>query len=49
VFQPHLNDFAQWKTEYDVIKERVDRHLIAWKPTIAAWNAARNKKAGAEL
>ncbi len=49
VFQPHLTDLAEWKAEFDAIKERVDRHLIAWKPTIAAWNAARNKKAGAEL
>jgi hypothetical protein len=36
VLQPHLTDFAAWKAEYDAIKERVDRHLIAWGPTIAA-------------
>jgi hypothetical protein len=48
VFQPHLTDFAEWKAEYDVIKERVGRHITAWKPAIAAWNAARNKKPAAK-
>jgi len=46
VFQPHLTDFAQWKAEYKNVKERVDRHVIAWKPTIMAWNATRNKNTG---
>jgi hypothetical protein len=44
VFQPHLTDFAEWKTEYDVITERAKRHFIAWEPNMVAWNVARNKK-----
>lgn len=44
MFQPHLTDFQQWKGEYDVIKERVGRHVTTWRPTIMAWNKARNQK-----
>jgi hypothetical protein len=45
VFQPHMTDFAKWKTEYDNTKERVVRHMGQWKPTIQAWGIARNAKA----
>jgi hypothetical protein len=48
VFQPHLTDFSEWRVEYDAIKERVDRHVVAWTPTIVAWNAARNQRADAK-
>ena len=43
ILQPHLTDFPQWKAEYDAIKERVDRHVATWVPTIVAWKTARNK------
>ena len=43
ILKPHLTDYSQWKMSHDVIKERVSRHFNTWKPTIMAWNAARNK------
>jgi len=45
ILRPHMTDFTKWKTEYDNIKERVVRHIEKWKPTIRAWNIARNAKA----
>lgn len=36
VFQPHLTDFPQWNAEYHDVKERIDRHLHAWTPSIAS-------------
>ena len=44
ILEPHLTDFSQWKAEYDLIKERVGRHVNSWGPTIMAWNKARNKQ-----
>jgi hypothetical protein len=43
MFEPHLTDFPKWKADYDATKGRVGRHVAKWQPTIAAWNAARNK------
>ena len=43
ILEPHLTDFAQWKSEYDLIKERVSRHVNSWVPIVMAWNKARKK------
>jgi hypothetical protein len=41
MFKPHMTESAGWEKEYKDIKERVDRDLNKWKPTIMQWNARR--------